>query len=1124
MYSFNVHNVPMFAPKMDLQGNYLPCHCHRRQRHYCRPNGMFSRYRTEGWEWVEIIEPRSKEHMYANLTTGECVWDPPPGVKIKKTDNNQWWELFDPNTSRFYYYNATSQKTVWHRPQNCDIIPLAKLQRRDHTKHVRTGSLKSTHTTQTSPSVPRKHRFNRQDSASSQSSSSHHESFRERNGDRVRRRSSQSSQSTQAGYSSSSPPVSAVIRRDTSLEMAPRVTDSPRLQKTHSVQRAPTENVSGPASRSNSYRFTDYRARDDSFVSHDLSPYHPARRQASFSSDREYASRSDSYGSTSSRQDMFTPPLVYSSGSQDVYSSDINERIYSPNLSSGPDHECIPFSQDIAHQQGSVSPSMMSQKPRSFPRTNPAYVGVPKRNGSTAYKRLNVEQQAVNYDPTYSEPKSYSAAGLQVAPKDYTENYYYPHERSDSDTSHSSIRAVRHDRTDSQASHSSRNRESDSHSSQGSFKQHSADIHTSNSSLRMQSMKVDPSVSYHESVSSRGSERSLQDLRDIVQERPGSRISQPSVNSQLQEPVSDDSEPDYANVPPSKNYSPCHSDTHIYREVLKDRQNIPDFPEMKNGESPAVMRQHMDQHINRGYRSLPVIENSHFPPEVELNQSFDEDEINSNFFTAQLHERILNESSYESHHASLKRKKPEKNDSVIGSPVIEKSHSMTADILQQRPASMVVPTQSEANVSLSPSIGSLNRQNRAGTAPPIRSASPLSQKQKLPSDSDIENYMNRHKKGLFGKKISFEHMLIWSKDPIQKPILRTEDKAVKKEACEVFKLIQIYMGDRKARLTQMQAAQEIISKGWSIVNLRDEIYMQLCKQTTENRKGDSLQKGWEMIAICLYFFPPSTKFSGYLEGIIAKHLDESNNIIPTETPLNHFAVQCQKRLEKIMASGPKKGQRKPNLDEIEQAKKSVFSPSMFGSSLDDIMLLQKDRFPDRKLPWIQTTLSEEVLRYNGAQTEGIFRVPGDIDEVNVLKLKCDQWSLPSDCVDPHIPASLLKLWYRELYEPLIPAEFYDLCILNYQNPEAAIDVVSKLPDINRLVLAYLIRFLQVFAAEENSKTTKMDVNNLAMVMAPNCLRCECIDPHTIFENTRKEMGFIRTLIQNLDTSFMEGIV
>ena len=78
-----------------------------------------------------------------------------------------------------------------------------------------------------------------------------------------------------------------------------------------------------------------------------------------------------------------------------------------------------------------------------------------------------------------------------------------------------------------------------------------------------------------------------------------------------------------------------------------------------------------------------------------------------------------------------------------------------------------------------------------------------------------------------------------------------------------------------------------------------------------------------------------------------------------------------------------------------------------------------------------------------------------------MKIKCDQWIVPSDCPDPHIPASLLKLWYRELQEPLIPPEFYGECIDNYQNSEEAIEVVNKLPDINRLVLAYLIRFLQV---------------------------------------------------------------
>lgn len=79
-------------------------------------------------EWVEIIEPRTRERMYANLLTGECVWDAPAGVHIKRSGPDQWWELFDSNTSRFYYYNASTQRTVWHRPNGCDIIPLAKLQ------------------------------------------------------------------------------------------------------------------------------------------------------------------------------------------------------------------------------------------------------------------------------------------------------------------------------------------------------------------------------------------------------------------------------------------------------------------------------------------------------------------------------------------------------------------------------------------------------------------------------------------------------------------------------------------------------------------------------------------------------------------------------------------------------------------------------------------------------------------------------------------------------------------------------------------------------------------------------------------------------------------------------------
>lgn len=79
-------------------------------------------------DWVEILEPRSREHMYVNLTTGECGWEPPPGVPIRQADGNQWWELFDQQSGRFYYYNATGRRTVWHRPQGADIVPLSQLQ------------------------------------------------------------------------------------------------------------------------------------------------------------------------------------------------------------------------------------------------------------------------------------------------------------------------------------------------------------------------------------------------------------------------------------------------------------------------------------------------------------------------------------------------------------------------------------------------------------------------------------------------------------------------------------------------------------------------------------------------------------------------------------------------------------------------------------------------------------------------------------------------------------------------------------------------------------------------------------------------------------------------------------
>ena len=64
----------------------------------------------------------------------------------------------------------------------------------------------------------------------------------------------------------------------------------------------------------------------------------------------------------------------------------------------------------------------------------------------------------------------------------------------------------------------------------------------------------------------------------------------------------------------------------------------------------------------------------------------------------------------------------------------------------------------------------------------------------------------------------------------------------------------------------------------------------------------------------------------------------------------------------------------------------------------------------------------------------------------------------------------------------------------------------------------------MFILPENVAHSKMDASNLAMVFAPNCLRCESADPRIIFENTRKEMSFIRTLMLNYNTTYLEGVI
>ena len=78
---------------------------------------------------------------------------------------------------------------------------------------------------------------------------------------------------------------------------------------------------------------------------------------------------------------------------------------------------------------------------------------------------------------------------------------------------------------------------------------------------------------------------------------------------------------------------------------------------------------------------------------------------------------------------------------------------------------------------------------------------------------------------------------------------------------------------------------------------------------------------------------------------------------------------------------------------------------------------------------------------------------------------------------------------RDLVDPIIPHALYDYCIKNAENTDETLLILDMIPEHNRNVLLYLISFLQVIGEPQNQAATKMNINNLAMVFAPNILRC-----------------------------------
>ncbi|XP_056152057.1 rho GTPase-activating protein 11A isoform X1 [Lampris incognitus] len=125
------------------------------------------------------------------------------------------------------------------------------------------------------------------------------------------------------------------------------------------------------------------------------------------------------------------------------------------------------------------------------------------------------------------------------------------------------------------------------------------------------------------------------------------------------------------------------------------------------------------------------------------------------------------------------------------------------------------------------------------------------------------------------------------------------------------------------------------------------------------------------------------------------------------------------------------------------------------------------------------------------ETEGLFRKSGSIVRLKALRAKLD---VGEECLSTALPcdvACLVKQFFRELPEPVLPTEMHEAFLKAQQLPtdecktSATMLLSCVLPDRNLSILHYFFDFLHNVA--QRCAENKMDSSNLSVILAPNLI-------------------------------------
>ncbi|XP_070774198.1 rho GTPase-activating protein 24 [Enoplosus armatus] len=190
---------------------------------------------------------------------------------------------------------------------------------------------------------------------------------------------------------------------------------------------------------------------------------------------------------------------------------------------------------------------------------------------------------------------------------------------------------------------------------------------------------------------------------------------------------------------------------------------------------------------------------------------------------------------------------------------------------------------------------------------------------------------------------------------------------------------------------------------------------------------------------------------------------------------------------------------------LKSLNKGVWIPftGVFGQRLEETVLYER-RYGVRLVPLV-VEQCVTFIRERGLHEVGLFRQPGQASLVKELQEAFDAGERPSfdSSTDVHTVASLLKLYLRQLPEPLVPYRRYQDFLLCGQKLSSdrtqglgeLRNLLHELPVANFNLLNFICQFLS--EVQSYSSSNKMSGQNLATVFGPNILRAKAEDPQSI---------------------------